>query len=303
MDLLGLTTSTLDAEHIDPDFDRPLQATARCAKLFAGMVGMEDIKGKFIQYQGIVSGLRERGHDPRPYVPFTYIFSGPPGTGKTTVARKLGHIFYDIGLLAGPDVIECSASDLVSGFVGGTGPKVVRMFERALGKVLFVDEAYRLTHYAEAVGEIVDCLTKERFYQKVVVILAGYPDDMDTLLRANRGMRSRFATRFVFSPMSPAHAIKLLRELVSVVDIVIVGLDNFHPAHVLLDKLVATKSWGNGREIETMSRLVVELAYAGKVTSTGEVVVEADKLVSILEKRLSEAYSEDRMSRRANKLG
>lgn len=84
----------------------------------------------------------------------------------------MGKIYYDMGFLAEATVVECSATDIIGQYVGQTGPKVQDMFNKALGRVLFVDEAYRLAegHFAkEAMDEIVDCMTKERFQNKLVV--------------------------------------------------------------------------------------------------------------------------------------
>ena len=87
------------------------------------------------------------------------------GTGKTTTAQKMGKVFYDMGFLSEAKVIECSATDLIGQYVGHTGPKVQKMLEKALGKVLFIDEAYRLgdgtnhnSFATEAMDELVDCL-------------------------------------------------------------------------------------------------------------------------------------------------
>lgn len=84
----------------------------------------------------------------------------------------MGKVYYDMGFLAEAAVIECSATDLIGQYVGQTGPKVQKKFDDALGRVLFVDEAYRLAegHFAkEAMDEIVDCLTKEKYQNKLVV--------------------------------------------------------------------------------------------------------------------------------------
>lgn len=94
------------------------------------------------------------------------------GTGKTTTARRMGKVYYDMGFLADATVVDCSATDLIGQYVGHTGPKVQKKFDEALGRILFIDEAYRLAegHFAkEAMDEIVDCLTKERYHNKLVV--------------------------------------------------------------------------------------------------------------------------------------
>src|SRR5580698_6081405 len=105
----------------------------------------------------------------------------------------MGRVFYDMGILSSDEVVECSASDLVGQYVGQTGPKTKKLFEKGLGKVLFVDEAYRLSegHFAkEAVDELVGILTDETFKSKLVVILAGYDQEMNKLLAVNPGLSS-----------------------------------------------------------------------------------------------------------------
>lgn len=107
----------------------------------------------------------------------------------------MGKVFYDMGFIGQAKVIECSATDMIGQYVGQTGPKVQKLLEKALGKVLFVDEAYRLAegHFAtEAMDELVDCLTKPKFSQKLVCILAGYDKDIDRLMSINPGLTSRF---------------------------------------------------------------------------------------------------------------
>ncbi|EHK99805.1 putative protein cfxQ like protein [Glarea lozoyensis 74030] len=196
------TTTTLEPQDFDKNYHRILTRGASPAHLFANTIGQEAIAAQFESYAQIVSGMRLHNIDPRPHIPFTYIFSGPPGTGKTTTARKIGQIFYDMGFLAAPDVLECSVSDLVAEYQGQTGPKVIDLLESALGKVLFVDEAYRLAARGafteEAVSELVDCVTKPRYAGKIVIILAGYAEDMQNPLAAQTPQRQP-----LFKPSTP----------------------------------------------------------------------------------------------------
>jgi len=108
----------------------------------------------------------------------------------------MSKIYYDMGFLATAEVVECSAKDLVGEYVGQTGPKAQKPIESALGKVLVVDEAYRLgegPYGKEAVDELVDFITKPRFLNKVVIILAGYDAEINRLMDVNPGLSSRFA--------------------------------------------------------------------------------------------------------------
>lgn len=116
-----------------------------------------------------------------------------------------------MGFLSTSEVIECSATHLIRQYVGHTGPKVINLLEKALGKVLFIDEAYRLCSGSgeqtgsftdEAVGELVDCMTKPRYFRKMIIVLAGYDCEMDALMRVNSGLRGRFPTEISFPSFS-----------------------------------------------------------------------------------------------------
>lgn len=136
----------------------------------------------------------------------------------------MGKVFYDMGFLSTSDVHECSATDLVAGYVGQTGPKTIQLLEKALGKVSFVDEAYRLgegAFAAEAINELVDSLTKPRFVGKIIVILAGYEDSMNELLSVNQGLSSRFSEEVNFTNMEPEDCWRLLQQYLEKTGIII----------------------------------------------------------------------------------
>ncbi|KAF4635676.1 hypothetical protein G7Y89_g2409 [Cudoniella acicularis] len=283
----------LEAQDFDPNFERMISRGANCRELFKDFVGSENIISQFEGYQQIVAGMRMHNIDPRSHIPFTYLFKGPPGTGKTTTARKIGQIYYDIGFLSEPRVIECSVSDLVGEYKGWTGPKVIDLLDQALGKVLFVDEAYRLGHgdfATEAVSELVDCITKPRYANKLVIILAGYESDMNNLLRVNQGLASRFSTEVVFHSLPPEQCLALLHQRVGALGIHVGGLgpDATENGSIALNKLfndlAATPSWANGRDIETLAKIVIgetfrSCAAEGKA---GDLTLSYNKLVAIL---------------------
>ena len=195
------------------------------------------------------------------------------GTGKTTTARKMGQVFYDMGFLSSAEVIECSASDLVGQYVGQTGPRTKALFEKALGKVLFIDEAYRLSEGPfgkEGIDELIGILTQERFKAKLVVILAGYDQEINQLLFVNPGLSSRFPDEILFENMSSAMCIKVLEKALAKEDITIDGLEEssrFYIEFVILfDELSDLPSWGNARDIISISKEMTRIAIGNSLS-------------------------------------
>ncbi|CAG6394535.1 AAA family ATPase [Streptomyces cocklensis] len=177
-----------------------------------GMVGLEPVKRQVRALSAQLRMARLRAGQGLPVQPPKrhFVFSGPSGTGKTTVARILGRVFYALGLLGGDHLVEAQRSDLVGEFLGQTAVKANELIDSALGGVLFVDEAYALSNSGYSKGdaygdEALQVLLKraEDNRDRLVVILAGYPEGMDRLLAANPGLSSRFTTRVDFPSYRP----------------------------------------------------------------------------------------------------
>src|SRR5215469_12767876 len=175
------------------------------------LVGLEPVKRQVheIVAQLQVARLRDRQGLASQPPSRHFVFTGPPGTGKTTVARILGRVFAALGLLVRPEVIEAHRADLVGEHLGATAIKTSKLVDSALGGVLFIDEAYALHNEAYSGGdafgsEAVATLLKraEDDRDRLVVVLAGYTEDMDRLLRSNPGLASRFSTRIAFPSYS-----------------------------------------------------------------------------------------------------
>ena len=174
-----------------------------------------------------------------------------------------------MGFLAAPEFIECSASDLVGQYVGQTGPKTKKIFEKALGKVLFIDEAYRLAegNFAqESMDEIVALLTNKNFMGKMMVILAGYDQDINRLMNVNTGLSSRFPETINFQNMSVDGCLQLLEKELAKDKVIFPALRNatgqtYDVLGQLVTELSELSSWGNGRDIKTLAGQMVQEAF------------------------------------------
>ena len=114
--------------------------------LFSDLIGCHAVLEKLREMKDTIAFAEQRGRSALEVVDHGFVFAGPPGTGKTTVARRMGELYHSLQLLPSPEVVECSANDLIAGYTGQTRSKTRKVFESALGKVLFVDEA--CMHYA-----------------------------------------------------------------------------------------------------------------------------------------------------------
>jgi ATPase family associated with various cellular activities (AAA)/AAA lid domain len=182
------------------------------------MVGLEPVKRQVRALSAQLRMARLRTGQGLPVQPPKrhFVFSGPSGTGKTTVARILGRVFHALGLLGGEHLVEAQRADLVGEFLGQTAVKANELIDSALGGVLFVDEAYSLSNSGYGKGdaygdEALQVLLKraEDNRDRLVVILAGYPEGMDRLLAANPGLGSRFTTRVDFPSYRPQELIRI----------------------------------------------------------------------------------------------
>jgi len=202
-----------------------------------------------------------------------------------------------MGFLASTELVECSASDLVGEYVGQTGPKTKKLFEKAIGKVLFVDEAYRLSqgNYAqEAIDEVVGLMTNEKFMGKMVIILAGYEKEMNQLLGANPGLSSRFSEEFILPNISSTRCLELLDKELRGSKVVIQGLSD--PSSSLYEEMLniitdmaSLENWGNARDVISLAKKLARPAFisAGKAPG-GSLVVTSEDALSIIRGQLSE---------------
>ncbi|MFF4354445.1 right-handed parallel beta-helix repeat-containing protein [Streptomyces sp. NPDC001530] len=183
------------------------------------LVGLERVKNDVSSLVKLMQMVRRREEAGLAAPPLSrhLVFAGNPGTGKTTVARLYGRILAAVGLLDRGHLVEADRSSLVGEYVGHTGPKTQRVFEEAMGGVLFIDEAYSLTPAAgsndfghEAIATLVKLMEDHR--DSVVVIVAGYPDEMEHFIDSNPGLASRFSRTLLFEDYDTPELVNIVEH-------------------------------------------------------------------------------------------
>ena len=201
--------------------EEPVRSVEELLAELDGLVGLTEVKAEIhrqtavlqVERKRIEAGLRS------PTITRHLVFTGNPGTGKTTVARLVGGIYRAVGLLSKGQLVEVDRSELVAGYLGQTAMKTAEVCANAKGGVLFIDEAYSLggDQYGR---EAIDTLVKEMEDNRddLVVIVAGYPVPMDAFIGENPGLASRFRTHIEFPDYAEDELVAIFRLMVSGAD-------------------------------------------------------------------------------------
>lgn len=257
-----------------PSADAPARPVEEVLADLHRLIGLDEVKAEVQLVADLTRVQRMRAERGLPVLEQSrhLVFTGNPGTGKTTVARLLAEIYRSLGVVARGHLVEVDRSGLVASFVGQTAPKVVAAFDQADEGVLLIDEAYSLVRGSESDfgREAIDTIVKlvEDRRDRVVVIMAGYPDEMDELVSANPGLRSRFPRTIAFPDYDTAELVAIFRLLCD--------SGGYHPtddavaavrAH--LDALRRHKGFGNGRVARNLFEAAVA-RHASRVVDEAE---------------------------------
>jgi SpoVK/Ycf46/Vps4 family AAA+-type ATPase len=181
------------------------------------LVGMANVKNEVHELVKLVRFYKEIGKDVLNRFSLHTVFTGNPGTGKTTVARIIGKIYKALGILERGSLVEGDRQLMVAGFVGQTAIKTADVIEKARGGVLFIDEAYSLTQggAGDFGKEAIETLLKrmEDLRGELVVIVAGYPDNMRHFLESNPGLKSRFDRKMEFPDYTAEELLLIAQEM------------------------------------------------------------------------------------------
>ncbi|MCK9903741.1 AAA family ATPase [Frankia sp. Cpl3] len=251
------------------------------------MIGLDEVKREVADLVDLIASARARAQAglAAPTVSRHLVFAGPPGTGKTTVARLYGQLLAAMGVLRTGQLVEVARADLVGQYVGHTAVKTTEVFNRARGGVLFIDEAYALSAGGEGGGhdfgrEAIDTLVKlmEDHRDEIVVIAAGYTGDMKRFLASNAGLASRFSHQIRFASYTADELVAIFEELARVAGYDVDG-DSLRVLRTHFDGITRDETFGNGR----YARQLLERAVTRQASRLrGQAAPTVDELRALL---------------------
>ena len=256
------------------------------------MIGLENVKtiiNQAVTYSKVHKALAYRGM-PNAKRSMHMVFTGNPGTAKTTVARLFAQILKDNDVLSEGQLIECGRSDLVGKYVGWTADQVKKKFKQAKGSVLFIDEAYSLVddkrglYGDEAINTIVQEMENNR--EDMVVIFAGYPNEMEEFIERNPGLKSRISFYVNFDNYNTDELCKI-SKLIAESNGYRLADDVINILKPIFDKAILSDDFGNGR----FARNLIERAQLAQAVRLSEIdpdTLSGDDIVTLCAEDFSE---------------
>lgn len=266
---------------------------ASAAQRLQAMIGLKKVKQEIEEARTMAMFLNERkklGLEKNGENRNHMIFSGSPGTGKTTVAKLIGEMYHDMGLLSAGHIVETNRAGLLGEFIGQTEKNTKEAIERARGGVLFIDEAYTLIRSKENTNdfgiEVINTLLTVLSEPEpdMIVILAGYDDKMEQLLKANPGLNDRFPIKIHFDDYSADELMEIARRSLCTRNLTL-SADADAALFKLMEKAVTTRDchFGNGRWVANLIDHGIVKSMAARVMANPH-HADTRTLFSLIEK-------------------
>lgn len=291
-----LGPTCFEARDMDPLHGNVVGVEEEVEHAFDQYIAIGHIKTQFKALARRANALRRAGRDPVPFMPFHLVFKGPFGTGKTSMARKMGWFYKSMRLLATDEVEEVSVRDLVLDQVTSGRSKVLVIMQRALGKVLLIDEAHRLagssndtldTYLQDVRESLLDVTNNPEFKGRVLVVLAG-SDKVNHLLKSHPQIANRFRTIIQFNQLSVDQCLGLLEQRLEQEGAhVTLTDDDRHQLRHTFGLLRRAAEWANGRDIDELATELVGDAFEnGSVDERHAPVVKFQDILQTLQRRV-----------------
>ena len=283
-------------ETADIPYEAPKEVDyTECLKKFEGMVGLDAVKKEVTNLAAYLNLQIKRGES-NTFQGKHYVFTGNPGTGKTTVARIMADVFKTLGILSRGQLIEADRSKLVAGFSGQTAIKTNQLIDSAMGGVLFIDEAYTLrssdndSFGSEAIDTLLKRLEDDR--GKFICIVAGYTDQMHDFIDSNPGLKSRFTQTIHFDDYTPDELTQIFLNLATAKSFTIddATRDAIHREFEQL-YLRRDKNFGNAREARRIFNEAVEKQSQRLVTLMNDPTFTEEEMFKLTTADLPAAQS------------
>lgn len=266
---------SINPKSIIPDIPLDEELLEISLKKLDGLIGIASVREEIKSLVKLVRYYKETDQDVQNSFSLHSVFTGNPGTGKTTVARILAQIYKALGILEKGNLVECDRQSLIGGYVGQTAIKTGEIIDKAMGGVLFIDEAYSLTEggNSDYGKEAIEIILKrmEDFRGHFIVIAAGYTDNMTRFIESNPGLKSRFDKVFEFEDFDSKLLIEIAENQLNDAGFTLAKAA-FRSLEKLISKMYESKDkyFGNGRSI----RKIVEEAIRNQNLRMSEMSTE-----------------------------